>query len=69
MWCGVCGRRMESRWTHHRAAYRATAIPAPSAPIPGRAPNAYVRGIMSCHTCRPCTSASPATWIFLDRIR
>ncbi|MEU2926971.1 recombinase family protein [Streptomyces sp. NPDC007251] len=42
--CGVCGRRMESHWTHHRPGYRCrhghtSAI----RPDPGRAPNAYVR--------------------------
>lgn len=41
--CGICGRRMESHWTH-RPAYRcrhghSSATP----PLPHRTPNAYVR--------------------------
>ncbi|MFI6354479.1 recombinase family protein [Streptomyces sp. NPDC050743] len=42
--CGICGRRMESHWTHHRPGYRCRhGHTSATQPDPGRAPNAYLR--------------------------
>ncbi|MGY5118499.1 recombinase family protein [Streptomyces sp. 900105755] len=42
--CGVCGRRMESHWTHHRPGYRCRhGHTSATRPDPGRVPNAYLR--------------------------
>jgi site-specific DNA recombinase len=42
--CGVCGRRMESHWTHHRPGYRCRhGHTSATRPDPGRTPNAYLR--------------------------
>ncbi|MER6083431.1 recombinase family protein [Streptomyces sp. NPDC001833] len=42
--CGICGRRMESHWTHHRPGYRCRhGHTSATRPDPGRALNAYLR--------------------------
>lgn len=42
--CGICSRRMESHWTHHRPGYRCRhGHTSATQPDPGRAPNAYLR--------------------------
>jgi site-specific DNA recombinase len=42
--CGTCGRRMESAWSHGRAAYRCRhGHTSAAAPDPGRPKNAYLR--------------------------
>jgi site-specific DNA recombinase len=49
--CGACGRRMESAWSHGKAAYRCRhGRTTASAPNPERPGNAYVRedGIVAC---------------------
>ncbi|WP_446461000.1 recombinase zinc beta ribbon domain-containing protein [Streptomyces sp. BRA346] len=42
--CGVCGRRMESRWARRRPAYRCRhGHTSATGPMPGRTPNTYLR--------------------------
>jgi site-specific DNA recombinase len=42
--CGICGRRVESHWTHHRPGYRCRhGHTSTTRPEPGRTPNAYLR--------------------------
>ncbi|MFF3686026.1 recombinase family protein [Streptomyces sp. NPDC002187] len=42
--CGVCDRRMESHWSHHRPGYRCRhGHTSTTRPEPGHTPNAYVR--------------------------